>query len=258
LGIDGVYLNNARETAASVAASAFGAIARLALSWREANQESPAMKKYAVRATVARALSIAMVAVAAACTPLQVVTHSVSQTESSVPAGQYTLDPHHWSITFDVDHLKYSRFTVRFDRATAQLDWNAGGLEKSSVTADIDAASVDTNVPLLDKQVKGSSMFDVERYPQIRFVSTRFERTGDARGKLTGNLTIHGATQPVTLDVVFNGFGPDPLTKQDTLGFSAEGSFSRSKFGLGTWYPAVGDDVHVRIQAEFVRPPAGA
>jgi polyisoprenoid-binding protein YceI len=62
----------------------------------------------------------------------------------------------------------------------------------------------------------------------------------------------------VTLDVVFNGFGPDPLTKQDTLGFSAEGSFSRAKFGLATWYPAVGDDVHVRIQAEFVRPPAGA
>jgi polyisoprenoid-binding protein YceI len=216
------------------------------------------MQKYAVRAAVARVLSVAVLAAAAACTPLQVVTHSVSRTEASVPAGQYTLDPHHWSITFDVDHLKYSRFTVRFDRATAQLDWNAGGLDKSSVTAVIDATSVDTNVPLLDKQVKSESMFDVERYPQIRFVSTGFERTGDARGKLTGNLTIRGATQPVTLDVVFNGFGPDPLTKQDTLGFSAEGSFSRSKFGLWTWYPAVGDDVHVRIQAEFVRPPAGA
>jgi polyisoprenoid-binding protein YceI len=216
------------------------------------------MKKYAVRAAVVRGLSIAVVAAAAACTPLQVVTHTVTQTEASVPAGQYTLDPHHWSITFDVEHLKYSRFTMRFDHATAQLDWNAGGLDKSSVVANIDAASLDTNVPLLDKQVKSDSVLDVTQYPQIRFVSTRFERTGDARGKLTGNLTIHGATQPVTLDVVFNGFGPDPLTKQDTLGFSAEGSFSRAKFGLATWYPAVGDDVHVRIQAEFVRPAAGA
>jgi len=216
------------------------------------------MTKRVVRTAIVRAVWIASVATAAACTPLQVVTHSVTQTESRVPVGQYTLDPHHWSITFDVDHLKYSRFTMRFDRASAQLDWNAGGLDKSSVAATIDAASVDTNVPLLDKMVKSDSMFDVARYPEIRFVSTGFERTADARGRLSGNLTIRGATEPVTLDVTFNGFGPDPLTKQDTLGFSAEGSFSRSKFGLGTWYPAVGDEVHVRIQAEFVRPPAGA
>lgn len=194
---------------------------------------------------------------AAACTPLQVVTHSVTQTEASVPAGQYALDPHHWSIVFDVDHLKYSRFTMRFDRATAQLDWKPGGMDKSSVSVTIDADSVDTNVPLLDKMVKSDSMFAVTQYPQIHFVSTGFERTGASSGKLTGNLTIRGATEPVTLDVTFNGFGPDPLTKEDTLGFSAEGSFSRAKFGLTTWYPAVGDDVHVRIQAEFVRPTAG-
>jgi polyisoprenoid-binding protein YceI len=214
--------------------------------------------KHAVRSVAARTVCIAVLAAAAACTPLQVVTHSVSQTEARVPVGQYTLDPHHWSIIFDVDHLKYSRFTIRFDRATAQLNWNAGGMDKSSVEVNIDAASVDTNVPLLDKMVKGDNMFAVTRYPQIRFVSTGFERTGNARGKLTGNLTIRGVTQPVTLDVTFNGYGPDPLTKQDTLGFSAEGSFSRSKFGLGTWYPAVGDDVHVRIQAEFDRPAAGS
>ena len=78
------------------------------------------MQKYAVRAAIARVLSVAVVAAAAACTPLQVVTHSVSRTEASVPAGQYTLDPHHWSVTFDVEHLKYSRFTMRFDRASAR------------------------------------------------------------------------------------------------------------------------------------------
>lgn len=216
------------------------------------------MKKYAGRAAVARALCVAAFALTAACTPLQVVTHSVSQTEASVPVGQYTLDPHHWSILFDVDHLKYSRFTMRFDRATGQLDWNAGGMDKSTVAVTIDANSVDTNVPLLDKMVKSESMFDVQQYPQIRFVSTGFERTGSSTGKLTGNLTIHGSTQPVTLNVTFNGYGPDPLTKEDTLGFAAEGSFSRAKFGLATWYPAVGDDVHVRIQAEFVRPEAGS
>ena len=216
------------------------------------------MRISAVRATVARTLLLATVAATTACTPLRVVTHSVSTTEANVPTGRYELDPHHWSITFDVDHFKYSRFTMRFDRATAQLDWKEGGLDRSAVEVTIDAGSIDTNVALLDRMVKGPDMFDVARYPEMRFVSTRFERTGDARGKLTGDLTIRGNTQPVTLDVRFNGFAPDPLTKLATLGFSAEGDFSRSKFGLSTWFPAVGDDVHVRIQAEFVKPPAGA
>ncbi|MEN8503712.1 YceI family protein [Paraburkholderia sp. DD10] len=210
-----------------------------------------------LRATLVRALLGAALLTAMACTPVQVLTHSVSQNETRVPAGRYDLDHDHCSITFDVDHFKYSRFTMRFDRKQGQLDWNEGGLQKSTAAITIDAASIDTNVPLLDKMVKSASMLDVVRYPEIRFVSTRFERTGESRGTLTGDLTIHGVTQPVTLDVTFNGFARDPLTKKDTLGFSADGRFSRAKFGLSTWYPAVGDDIHVRIQAEFGRTPAG-
>lgn len=216
------------------------------------------MNRSTVRAVFVRTLLSATLLTAMACTPLQVLTHTVSQNEARVPVGRYEIDPDHSSITFDIDHFKYSRFTIRFDRKQGQLDWNDGGLDKSSATVTIDAASIDTNVPLLDRMVKSDSMLDVARYPELRFVSTHFERTGDSRGTLTGDLTIHGVTQPVTLDVTFNGFAPDPLTKKDTLGFSAEGHFSRAKFGLSTWYPAVGDDIHVRIQAEFEKTPAGA
>lgn len=214
------------------------------------------MSSSSVHATLVRALLAATLLTVMACTPLQVLTHSVSQNEARVPAGRYEIDQDHSSITFDIDHFKYSRFTMRFDRKKGQLDWN-GGLDRSTASITIDAASIDTNVPLLDKMVKSASMLDVSRYPEIRFASTRFERTGESRGTLTGDLTIRGATQPVTLDVTFNGFAPDPLTKKDTLGFSADGHFSRAKFGLSTWYPAVGDDIHVRIQAEFVKTPAG-
>jgi polyisoprenoid-binding protein YceI len=200
--------------------------------------------------------SVAVLALCAlsACTPLRVVTHNVSPVESQVSVGHYRMDPHHWSVTFDVEHLGYARFVMRFDRVNAQLDWREGGMEQASVEATIDAASVDTNVPALDKLVKGKDMLDVARYPQIRFVSTRFERTGNARGTLTGDLTIHGVTRPVTLDVTFNGTAPNPLTKQPTLGFSARGHFSRAQFGLATWYPAVGDDIGLRIEAEFTKP----
>jgi polyisoprenoid-binding protein YceI len=215
------------------------------------------MSSSPVRAVLARALLAATLLTTVACTPVRVLTHSVSQNEARVPAGRYEIDPNHTSITFDIDHFKYTRFTMRFDRKQGQLDWSEGGLDRSTTSVTIDAASIDTNVPLLDKMVKGPDMLDVERNPQIRFVSTRFERTGESRGTLSGDLTIRGVTQPVALDVTFNGFAPDPLTKKDTLGFSAEGRFSRAKFGLSTWYPAVGDDIHVRIQAEFVKTPAG-
>lgn len=193
-----------------------------------------------------------------ACTPLQVVTHRVSSNEASVPPGRYQLDPHHWNVSFDVDHFHYSRFVIRFDKTTAQLDWNADGMSASSVRATLDASSVNTNVPLLDRMLRGPDMFDVARYPDIVFVSTGFERTGDDKGVLKGDLTIRGTTRPVSLNVTFNGHAVNPLTKQQTLGFSADGHFSRAQFGLTTWYPAVGDDVHVAIQAEFSKAPADA
>ena len=224
------------------------------------NRSPAAATPHARRRTLCAALAAACLLLS--CTPLRVVTHSVSSVEASVPAGHYTLDAHHWSIVFDVDHLHYTRFVMRFDRASAQLDWPAHALENAKVEAVIDAASLDTNVPLLDRMVKGSQMLDVERYAQIRFASTRFVRTADVdgkpAGKLTGDLTIHGVTQPVTLDVVFNGYAPDPLTKQPTLGFAATGRFSRAKFGLATWYPAVGDEIDVRIEAEFEQGPPSA
>lgn len=207
------------------------------------------------RAGTRRALALSAIAASmlsiSACTPLRVVTHTVGTDEAKVPTGAYTMDADHWSITFDVEHLQYSRFVMRFDRAHALLDWNKGGLEASTVNVSIDAGSVDTKVPLLDKMVKGPDMFDAATYPTIHFVGKRFVRTGPARGTLEGDLTIRQVTRPVTLNVTFNGYGRDPLTKANTLGFSAEGVFGRAQFGLATWYPAVGNDVHVRIEAEF-------
>ncbi|KMY85131.1 Protein yceI precursor [Candidatus Paraburkholderia calva] len=192
----------------------------------------------------------------AACTPLQMVTHRVSSSESGVPTGRYELDPHHWNVSFDVDHLHYSRFLIRFDKVTGQLDWRPESMSTSNVRVTIDASSVNTNVPLLDRMVKGPDMFDIARNPDILFASTSFERTGDDKGILTGDLTIRGTTRPIKLNVTFNGHSVDPLTKRETLGFSADGHFDRSQFRLTTWYPAIGDDVHVAIRAEFAKTPA--
>lgn len=215
------------------------------------------MRTQVMRTALCSALTVLAVAAGAlsisACTPLRVVTHTVATNEAQVPVGAYAMDADHWSITFDVEHLQYSRFVMRFDRAHAMLDWKPGGLEASTVDVTIDAASVDTKVPLLDKMVKGPDMFDATAFPTLHFVGKRFVRTGSAQGKLEGELTIRNVTRPITLDVTFNGYSRNPLTKADTLGFSAQGVFSRAQFGLATWYPAVGNDVHVHVEAEFER-----
>lgn len=190
------------------------------------------------------------------CTALKVVTHEVSDDPVKAPAGTYQLDPHHWSVIFDVDHFGYSRFVTRFNKVAATLDAVPDAPEKSRVAVRIDAASVDTNDPELDKMLTGPDMFDAAKSPEIVFASTSIKRTGAKTGDMTGDLTIRGRTHPVTLAVTFNGSAPDPLTGRDTLGFSATGSFNRSQWGLSAWWPAVGNDVRVFIQAEFVKPKA--
>jgi len=188
----------------------------------------------------------------ASCTAFRVVTHSVDVQPLDAPAGHYTLDPRHYSVLFDVDHLHYIRFVSRFDRVQATLQFDPNWTQ-SHVDASLEAASVDTNVPILDKMVSGEEMFDAQHYPRITFSSTSFQPTSLTTGKLSGQLTIRDKSIPITLDVVFNGAAPDPLTRVPTLGFSATGNFSRAAFGLSTWFPAIGDDVHVSIQAEFVK-----
>jgi polyisoprenoid-binding protein YceI len=188
------------------------------------------------------------------CTALKVVTHQVNDDPVKAVAGTYRLDPHHWSVLFDVDHFGYSRFVTRFNKVEAALDAVPNAPEKSRVRVTIKAASVDTNDPELDRMLTGPDMFDAAKFSDITFVATSIKRTGPKTGEMTGSLTIRDRTHPVTLAVTFNGGAPDPLTGMDTLGFSANGNFDRSLWGLSAWWPAVGNDVHVAIQAEFIKP----
>lgn len=177
-------------------------------------------------------LAVFLLCALASCTALDVVTHRVSDDPVKAPAGSYQLDPHHWSVLFDVDHFGYSRFVTRFNKVEATLDAVPEAPEKSRVRVMVKAASVDTNDPDLDGMLTGPEMFDAAKFPGIVFVSTAVRQTGAKTGEMTGNLTIRGRTHPVTLAVTFNGGAPDPLTGLDTLGFSASGNFDRSAWGF--------------------------
>jgi polyisoprenoid-binding protein YceI len=193
----------------------------------------------------------------AGCAAFNVVTHSVSTDPVKVTAGTYHLDPDHWSLTFSVDHFGFSRYVARFDAMEATLTAVPDAPEKSRVAVTIKTASLDTRNPELDKTLTGTEFFDAGRYPDITFTVVSLTRKGVVDGKetgeMTGALTMHGQTHPVTLDVTFNGAAPNPLTGVETLGFSARGSFDRSLWGLSSWWPAVGNEVRVAIEAEFVK-----
>jgi polyisoprenoid-binding protein YceI len=154
-------------------------------------------------------------------------------------------------VTHTTDHFGYSRFVMRFDHMEADLDFHPEDPTHSSVKARIAATSLDTNVADLDEMVRSSDLLDAEHFPEITFVSKTLRATGKNTGEMDGELTIHGQTKPVTLTVTFNGGAPNPLTDKHTLGFSATGHFNRSAFGLGRWYPAVGREIQLRIEAEF-------
>ena len=172
---------------------------------------------------------------------------------AELPAGAYRLDPEHATVLVKIDHLGFSRLVGRFDRFGATLDFDSENPAASRLSANIDPASIDLNLPKFEQDLRGSDWFDVARYPEARFDSRVIELTGANTGRVTGDLTLHGVTEPVTLDVTFNGGGDSLVTGRYTLGFAATGTLSRSAFGLGGYAPAVGDEVALEIHAEFQR-----
>jgi len=183
--------------------------------------------------------------------------HNQTVELGKLPGGAYRLDPEHASLLFKLDHFGFSELVGRFDRFEASLDFDPEHPEAARLVVLIDPASIDLNLPKFEQDLRGPDWFDVARFPQARFESREIQITGDKTGKVTGDLTVHGATAPVVLEVTFNGGADSLLTGRYTLGFVASGTLSRSAFGLGAYAPAVGDQVTLEIHAEFQRTGAG-
>jgi polyisoprenoid-binding protein YceI len=172
---------------------------------------------------------------------------------AALPEGAYRLDPDHAAILFKIDHLGFSKLVGRFERFDATLDFDPQAPEDSRLVVTIDPASISLGRPAFDADLRGSSWLDVERYPEARFESRAITIIGERTGTVSGDLTLHGVTAPVTLAVTFNGGGSSLLTGAYTLGFAASGNLLRSTYGLGAYAPAIGDEVILEIHAEFAR-----
>ncbi|HSY82097.1 MAG TPA: YceI family protein [Gemmatimonadaceae bacterium] len=175
------------------------------------------------------------------------------------PTTTWTIDPVHSVAEFKVKHMMISNVKGQFTALQGALTLNEKDVTQSRIEATIDATSIHTRDPQRDAHLKSPDFFDVDRFPTLSFVSTKVAR--DATGELavTGDLTMHGVTKPVTFTVE----GPTTAQKDPwgnvKIGASATAVIHRKDFGL-TWNAAletggflVGDDVTISLDVQFVK-----
>jgi len=184
----------------------------------------------------------------------------------SLPAvaatSEWKIDPAHSSAQFTVRHLAISTIRGAFTKVSGTVQLDDQDVTKSSVEVTIDADSVDTRVPDRDKDLRSDRFFDVEKYPTITFKSKKVEQAGRGKLKVTGNLTIHGITKEVVLDVD----GPTPAIKDpwgnQRAAANATTNINRQAYGvkfnakMDTGGLVVGDDVTITIDVEMFKPGA--
>ena len=178
------------------------------------------------------------------------VANPSTQDPAKVPAGTYVLDKRHASLIAKTLHMGFSHYTLRFDGLDGGFTYDPANWQATKVNISIDPKSIDTEIPTFNKQVAG--FFEPDKYPAITFVTT--SATGsEGKGTVTGDLTFHGVTKPVTLDVTFNGSGPGMLGAGTRMGFSGTGRIKRSDFGVTNEKQFAGDDIDLSFEIEFVK-----
>jgi polyisoprenoid-binding protein YceI len=172
-------------------------------------------------------------------------------------ADEWTIDPSHSAAQFSIKHMMVSTVRGNFQKISGTVNLDEKDLTKSSVEVTIDATSVDTREPKRDAHLKSPDFFDVAKYPTLTFKSTKVEKAGKGKFKVTGDLTMHGQTHSLVLTVE----GPTPAVKTpwgtQARGVSASGKLNRKDWALG-WNKAiemggvmVGDEVQLQVDAEL-------
>jgi polyisoprenoid-binding protein YceI len=171
---------------------------------------------------------------------------------------KWNIDAAHTGIHFSVRHMLVSKVRGRFAKYTGAITLDEADVTRSTIEVVIDATSIETGVPDRDTHLRSADFFDVEKYPELYFRSTRIEQVDDAHYRVIGDLTIHGVRREVVLDAEYGGRGKDPWGNE-RVGFVATTSLDRKEFGL-TWNQVleaggilVGDRVDIELDVQAVR-----
>ncbi len=173
-------------------------------------------------------------------------------------ATHWEFDKSHTSIEFEIEHMVISEVTGKFSDFNGTVKSNADNFENAKVDFSIEVNSINTENSDRDDHLRGADFFDTEKYPQITFASTKFVKVSDKKYVLTGDLTMHGVTKQVDLNVTFGGMVVDPWGNTKA-GFKLTGELDRKDFGL-TWSKTletggllVGDEVTITARVQLLQ-----
>jgi polyisoprenoid-binding protein YceI len=188
---------------------------------------------------------------------LTLVTALAMAATAAAQTGTWQIDPNHTAAQFSVRHLGVSTVRGAFTKVSGTAKYDPADPSKDSLEVTIDANSVDTRVEMRDNDLRSPRFFDVQKYPTITFHSKAAKAAGAGKLKITGDLTIHGVTKEVVLDVD----GPtapikDPMGSGQRMGASATTKINRQDFGIVTMPGGIGDEITITIDVELVQAAA--
>ena len=199
---------------------------------------------------------LALAAIEPTAAPVAVM-QPVALAAQAAPAAQpaaaaMTLDPVHSMALFRIQHLEAGQFWGRFNGVEGSVSWPLDDASAPMIKAIAKVERVDTGSEKLDGNLKGPNFFNAKEFPEIAFTTTTGTRVGERHWTLTGDLSLHGVTKPVTVDCVVTGVGKGPAGKK--VGFECQLTIRRSEFGM-TWGiekppKALGDEVKLVIGLE--------
>ncbi len=169
--------------------------------------------------------------------------------------GSWKNDKAHSQLAFTVTHLGISDVSGTFNDFDVTVESSKPDFSDAVFTLSAKTASIDTRVEMRNNHLKSADFFDVEKFPTLDFKSTALKPAGKNKFKLTGDLTLHGVTKSVTLDLEYRGTIENPMSKKPTAGFQLTGIIKRSDFDFGTKFPApmLSDEVRIKADGEFAQ-----
>lgn len=173
----------------------------------------------------------------------------VAASAQAAPAT-YKLDPGHTFVVLSWHHLGFSNPIAVAPIDEGSLVFDDKDPSKSSLQVTLPIAKLETFVPKLNEEFQTAQFFDAGKFPAATYKSTKVQSLGGGKFKVTGDLTVHGVTKPVTLQATLNKSGIHPMAKVQAVGFDATGTLKRSDFGLNAYVPYVSDEISLKITTE--------
>lgn len=184
-----------------------------------------------------------------------IITAFIALTAFSTINNPWTNDDPHSQLGFTVTHLGITDVSGTFNDYDVMVKSSRPDFSDASFQLTAKTASIDTRVEARNNHLKSADFFDVEKYPALNFKSTSIKKAGKNKYKLTGDLTLHGVTKPVTMDLLYRGTTENPMNKKQTAGFQITGTIKRSDFNVGNGFPApmISDEVKIKADGEFIQ-----